>query len=410
VNAGRLKPWQHFAIFGLVVAAIVSRRPDALLNPQFYSEDGFVWFANAWNLGWLHSLTLPDGGYLNTLPRLICGIAIHIPLRSAPLLLNWFGIVIQALPVSILLTSRCAGWGPLSVRALEAASYVVLPNSSELAITITNAHWHLALVACVVLFAEAPTNRAWQVVDGVVLILVGLTGPWSLVLTPLVLVFWWFRRQPWSLAAAAILAVCALIQATELFIRASAERSAAPLGATFPVFARLIAGQIYLGALWGQNSFASSDHLAPALFILSVGTFFIVHGLLKLGLEMKLFIAFALLITAAALKSPLIAGDQPRWLLLSTDKGGRYWFFLMLALIWSLIGTAARKQSRALQILSLLCLVPMLRAIPHDWRYRPYPDSRFGCYLREFNSVAPGTRIAFPIYPYVHPMVLIKKE
>ncbi len=409
MNGGQLKPWQHAAIFSLVVAAIVSRRPDALLNPQFYAEDGLVWFSEAWNLGCFHSLALPEGGYLNTLPRLICGLALLVPLKSAPLFLNWFGIVIQALPVNIMLTDRCSAWGPLSIRALQAASYVVLPNSSELDVTITNAHWHLALAACLLLFARPPTNRAWQVADIVVLVLVGLTGPWSLVLTPLVLVFWWRRRQSYTLAAVALLAVCAVIQASELLLHAATERPVAPLGATFPLFVRLVAGQIYLGALWGQNSFATGGPFPAALLILAAGTSVLAYALLKLRLQMKLFLAFAFLVTAAALQSPLIAGPQPRWLLLSIDKGSRYWFFPMLGLLWALLWMASRKQARALQIFAMLCLVPMLHAIPHDWRYRPYPDSHFGSYLREFDSAAPGTRVSFPIYPYGRQMILIKR-
>lgn len=156
-------PGSTCSSFALVAGAIYSRRPDALLNPQFYAEDGLAWFADAWNLGWLHSLTLPTGGYLNTLPRLVCG-----------------------LPVNILLTSRCSNWGPLWIRGLQAALYVMLPNSREIHVTITNTHWHLALAACLIGFSNTPHSWTWQLFDVIVLLLVGLTGPWALVLTPLV--------------------------------------------------------------------------------------------------------------------------------------------------------------------------------------------------------------------------------
>jgi hypothetical protein len=152
----------HLVVFALAVVVIVSRRPDALLNPQFYGEDGSVWFSNAWDLGWLHSLTLLAGGYLNTLLRLVCGLPILVPLKSAPLLLNSFGLLTQALPVTVLLTARCTNWGPLWLRAAQAVVYLILPNSSELDVTITNAHWHLALVACLLAFSNSPENTAWK--------------------------------------------------------------------------------------------------------------------------------------------------------------------------------------------------------------------------------------------------------
>jgi hypothetical protein len=230
------------------------------------------------------------------------------------------------------------------------------------------------------------------------------------VLTPLVLVFWWFRRQPWSLVAASILAACAFIQAWELVVHSAGERATTPLGATLPLFARLVSGQVFLGALWGENSFAASSHLPAALLIFGLGVGLLYYALLSLHLEMKLFIAFAILITAAALKSPLVAGSQPRWVLLSIDKGGRYWFFPMLAFIWALLWLAAQQSSRPLQVVCLLCLAPLLRAIPHDWRYRPYEDRNFGYYVQQLNSAKAGAPIAFPIYPGTRPMVLVKKE
>jgi hypothetical protein len=385
----------------------VSRRPDALLNPQFYAEDGAIWFADAWNLGWLHSLTLPAGGYLNTLPRLVCGLAILLPLKSAPLLLNWFGIFIQALPVNVLLTARCSNWGPLWLRALQAGLYVVLPNSSELDVTITNAHWHLALVACLLAFSETPANNAWRAFDVVILLLTGLTGPWSLVLTPLVLIFWWYRRQRWPLVMAGLLGVCAAIQGAELL--AHPVRPSAPLGANLALFFRLIARQIYLGAVWGENSFARHGPVVLAVLVFSAGTYVLGYGLLRLRLEMKLFIAFAILITAAALNSPLIVGPKPRWLLLGDDSGARYWFFPMLALLWSLLWAASQKRPAVLRLFSLMCFALMLRAVWHDWHYRAYADEKFAAQLRQWEKISPGSEMSISIVPEGMRMKLIKR-
>src|ERR1700691_139936 len=75
--------WQ-LLVFGLVLAAVFSRCSTLLTHAQFYAEDGAVWYAQAYNSGWLHSLTLPEGGYLNTLQRLGAGLALLVPLRWAP--------------------------------------------------------------------------------------------------------------------------------------------------------------------------------------------------------------------------------------------------------------------------------------------------------------------------------------
>ncbi len=404
-----LTRWQHLAVFALTVAIIISRRPDALLNPQFYYEDGFTWYADAWNLGAAHALLIPAGGYLNTLPRLVCALAILIPLKSAPLLLNWFGIVIQALPVNILLSARCSNWGPPRMRALQALVYVALPNSGEINVTITNAHWHLVVAALFVAFSNAPRTLAWKIFDVALMLLVGLTGPWALVLTPLVLVFWWIRRERWSLVIAGLLAVCALVQMFELITSGSQRKTVAVLGASFDLFFRLVAGQIFAGAIWGQNSLAWRAHMVEILVIFAAGSAVLTWGFLKLRLEIKLFIAFSAMILAAALRTPLIEGDVSQWHALAMDKGGRYWFFPMLGLVWTLLWAAAQKQQTATRMFAIVCLAVMLRAVHHDWHYFPYKDLKFGIYVKQFEAANPGTTVTIPIVPVGHFMKLAKR-
>ena len=62
-------------VFGTAVALIILRRPDAILNPQFWAEDGVLWYANAYNLGIVRSLLMTDAGYYQTLCRITGAIA-----------------------------------------------------------------------------------------------------------------------------------------------------------------------------------------------------------------------------------------------------------------------------------------------------------------------------------------------
>src|ERR1700756_5268824 len=50
---------------------IFSRRPDAILNSQFWAEDGPRWYADAYQFGW-RCLLIPDelGGYFHSASRL----------------------------------------------------------------------------------------------------------------------------------------------------------------------------------------------------------------------------------------------------------------------------------------------------------------------------------------------------
>jgi hypothetical protein len=88
---------------------LVLRRPDAILNPQFWAEDGKVWFANAYNLGPLRSLLLPQDGYFQTISRITAAISLLVPTKSAPLVFNLVALIIQLLPFGIIVSPRFAG-------------------------------------------------------------------------------------------------------------------------------------------------------------------------------------------------------------------------------------------------------------------------------------------------------------
>jgi hypothetical protein len=75
-------------VFLLATAVIVLRRPDVIFHAHFYAEDGAVWYADGYNLGWLHALTITAGGYVNTLQRLVAALSLLVPLRDAPLFMN----------------------------------------------------------------------------------------------------------------------------------------------------------------------------------------------------------------------------------------------------------------------------------------------------------------------------------
>src|ERR1700757_4493511 len=98
----------------VVVAAIISRRPDALNYPQFWAEDG-TWFEYDYNLGIVHALRLPLGGDFQTFPRLAAGLAMAFPLRDAPLVMNVIAILVQSLAPIFLVTKRFERIAPRAI-------------------------------------------------------------------------------------------------------------------------------------------------------------------------------------------------------------------------------------------------------------------------------------------------------
>ena len=140
-----LRSWHRGAIFLLSCAVLITRRPDAIFHAQFWAEDGHVWFADAYNLGWWTALFRTQDGYFQTLPRLGAALALLAPIALAPLVLNLIAITVQALPVNLLLASRSSAWGSLRFRAFLACTYLALPNCREIIAIITSSQWILTL-------------------------------------------------------------------------------------------------------------------------------------------------------------------------------------------------------------------------------------------------------------------------
>lgn len=401
-------------LFVLAAAIIVSRKPDVISNPQFYGEGG-AWYSQAYNSGWLHTLPKGGGGYFQIFPRLVVGLCLLAPLRYAPLLMNIGGIAVQALPAVFLLSARCRRWGTLDSRCCMAAVYLALPNSWEINVVLTNAQWHLALLACLVAFASPPQTWEGKIFDIGVLFLCGMTGPWCIILCPLAGVYWWIRRHNWTAIVFGILAACAMAETVRLIFwgglhQRDGAAAGQSLGATPVLFARILSGDVYVGALWGASGFWQAPLFAIGI-VMILGTSVLVYSLVKSEWELRLFLLFCFSIFAGSLKSPLISGPHPQWELLAGLWGGRYWFFPMLALLWSLIWCVRRSPARYVRMMAALALMVMVRGVIYDWKYPRRPDTCFAEHVKEFEAALPEAKVTIPVSPLeFKPIVLVKKR
>lgn len=408
--AGRdgLRIGWRLLVFCLVMIALFCRSPRMLTHAQFCAEDGTIWFAQAYNGGWLHSLTLPQAGYLNTMPRLAAGLALLVPLQWAPLVMAIVGVISQALPVPILLSPRLRTLAELPTRMMLAAIYVALPNASEIHIVATNSQWHLALAAALVALAGTPRTWPSRLFDMAVLLVAALSGPFCIVLAPVVLIFWWRRRQSWSLVVLAILSLAACTQIALLLH--SSHRGQGTLGATPEALLRILGGHIVACALVGSYSFAS---LAPLLFIVPAALCGLIVGLYCFryaNLEWKLFLIYCAGLFAGSLRSPLTSGARPAWDLLIVDNSARYWFFPMLAFVWSAVWCAVYARDRLFKIAGTCILLTMSVGIVRDWNYAQYPVDHSAIFLQRMREAKPGEHVIIPVVPDGWHMDLVKKN
>ena len=398
--------WQ-IAVFLLVLFAIFTRRPGAFLHPQFFAEDGKLWFQDAYNLHWLRSLGIPVVGYFQTLPRLISSLALLFPLLWAPLVMSTAGAILQALPVTALLSRRCSTWGPLSMRILMAAAYIGIADSAELHIVTTDAEWHLALLMVLLAFSLPPIGRLGRLVDLVVFAIGSVSGPFCLLLWLSVLPYWWVRRRRWTLVLFGLLSIGAAIQAYSLMH--NVRYTAGPLGPSINFLARIVGGDVFINSMIGT---ALQPQLPLAMFWAATlaGLPILIWGWRSAPLPIRLYMCFALLAFVAALYDPMIAAVPTRWkALASTDFGCRYWFYPSLAFVWAALWCAARGPHRWVRYAGLSVLLITAVGDARVWVYPTWPDNHFSTYVQRFENAPSGAHVVIPLYPPGWKMTLIKR-
>ena len=394
-------------VFLVAFALLFLRRPDAILNAQFYSEDGIYWYADAYHFGW-RCLLLPLGGYLNSLSRLIGMFSLLFPFAMAPLFMNLCALVAGILPIHIFLSSRFKSI-PFNTRLLGSLLYLALPNSFELHATTTNIQWHLALAACLVLLGSQEIGRAWQIFDFLILTLLVLDGPLGIVLIPVVLYLRWFRKDSRYHLALTALIPGAVLQLLVLFI--AAPRRPAPNGATVARLIDILGGQIFLSSLFGLRTFIQLFGHVRSLpiidfFAMLIGLAILFYALCRGPLELRLFILFATAVLVLGLIHPLATtdGDHVQWEQLQIPGcGNRYYFFPMLAFLASLIWMSVDRSipARAPRYVALALLIFLPVGIFRDWRYRPFEDLHFKEIAADFQRAPRGTQFVIPINPGV---------
>jgi hypothetical protein len=392
----------HLVVFLVAFLIVVSRRPDTLLNAQFFAEDGVVWFRDAYKLGF-HTLLMPQASYLHTLTRLIALLSLLVPFSFAPLVMNLCAITVQVLPVNVFLSSRFSQI-PIRVRLLASFMYLALPNTYEIDANITTIQWHLTLLACLLLLAQPTTKRGWRVFSVIVLVLISMDGPTGILLLPVAAGVWWKRRNACARMNLGLLIPGAVIQVVSVILMWH-TRLIAPLGATFPRLVTILARQIFLPSLLGlstispivsEGSLSLIEVAAAAL-----GVALLLYALRYAPVELKLLILFAFTVFALCLARPLAGPpDRRQWVwLCAPGCGNRYYFLPMLsflaALIWMAFGASHRKIRYF--AMALLLLLPI--GIYSDWSYPVFKDFNFKAYAAQFERAPSGTKFSIPVNP-----------
>ncbi|WP_233831767.1 hypothetical protein [Paraburkholderia sp. ZP32-5] len=267
-------------VFLLAILIIWFRAPDRLAHGFLWAEDASVFIAQAHQLG-RHSILFDYAGYLHLLPRLIAyGQFTLTPIGYAP-----YVFVIA----SLLVTAAACAYIAAAVRAplvamLLGLALVLSPQQGEVLLSITNLQWMMFPVLLALLWEclfDPPTSWIWP--RALVTAMLGLTGPFGVLVSPAVAIAAFWKRKLLSRKQIAWLACYALAVLGQAWIMHTHPAYTPPPGkvdwlhrAPKELFVDLLPGQapLWLGwamAAWLMVTIAGSDSALIGGFICAVG-------------------------------------------------------------------------------------------------------------------------------------------
>ncbi|EFL7398813.1 glucosyl transferase [Escherichia coli] len=416
-----MRNWHKISIFILAFTLIWLRRIDILTNAQFWAEDAVFWYKDAYEQGFFSSLITPRNGYFQTVSTLIVGATTFINPIYAPLLSNFFGIIIRAIIIWFLFTDRFKFLSTTS-KIFISVYLICMPGLDEVQANITNAHWYLSLYVAMIIISEEPKSKLWKAHDLFFIVLSGLSGPFiifiiaSSVFKYLHLskgvisirgLYLFYTRLPYL-----AMILCGLIQATSIILTFNGTRSHAPLGFSFDVMSSIISSNVFLFSFvpWNIADAGWDNHLLSytlSTLVITLCVFLYIKG----NWQMKVFATLPILIVAFSMAKPQLADSVPQLPTLATGNGSRYFVNIHIA-IFSLICVYLFQciKNKTLKIFfKIYVSVILIVMIKLNFFITPLPDMNWSQGAELINKAKHGEAVSFAVLPPWLTLDLIKK-
>ncbi len=183
------------------------RRPDALLNAQFWAEDGGVFFREQVLFGFRGCFLRPYSDYLHVIPRFVMALMCFLPVRFVPLGCNLAALSIESICCSAFFwpcyRRIIASDALRATCCLAVAASVIVGN--ELVATISNAQWYLCLLSLLLILTTA---RRLEIVLITAQVCIAFSAPITLLYTPFLL--WQVKQNSGRLKLRPIIHLVAL--------------------------------------------------------------------------------------------------------------------------------------------------------------------------------------------------------
>ena len=383
----------------LAFIALLSRSPEHLLRPQFFAEDGWLFFSDAASHGF-SPVFASYQGYLLLVPRLVAAAAAPLPWEWQPLLYAWAAAACTIYVVWRVFSARL----PFIVAAISSGALLVVPHNGEVWTNLCCLHFILTGLLAINLIEPAPIDRREAVRRGIEVALACLTGPEIMILAPaLIWRAWRARRDPFG-SAMMLIALPAV--ALQLGAMAFGHRQA-----TFDIVAlvttavpAVIGYSQFLFAGAGRGTFVNlrSTYMSLQL-VVGVGALVLALATaLDSGNRRRLVAALIAVHAAAFLIAAHVATNGAHHIFPAPlGYGARYAYFPQVLAVWAIawLFQGAWEQGRRRLAFACMALVPLLLvpiSVARHWRGVTLEDLHWRAQVKEAKA---GLRTDFVTLP-----------
>lgn len=377
---------------------------STITNPQFWAEDGGVFFKQAWN-GGFQSIVEAQAGYFVIVIRLISWIATLFPIQHAPLICALGSIVLQALPIYLIFSPRTDTIFPgNNSRLFFALIYLVGPASYEIFGTITNIQWYLPVWTILFMFSIPASNSTVRILEYLLLLLVSLTGPFIIFLFPLYIILVVLKEFRINYVVTVIMGVCFVLQAYNIY---RTPQASGPVD--FLIYLKYGATKIVLNGLVGISGQRHIYQGIPSRFGVVLSLLIWAYTSVRIFVSGKNFARLIMILSNVI----FFAGYRKFALYFSLDPevGARYAWLGVTGYLFFYYTIASQSQFLLEKILLyLLCFAGLCIAIPADFTLFNSKNNNWKNNVRSFRWLHTGDTLTVRIDPDPMSFQILKKK
>jgi hypothetical protein len=338
-----------------MLATLFWRASDALLTPQFWAEDGAIFFQQD-RLHGVMAIFIPYAGYLHFLPRFVAWAAHPFGAPAAPALYVATAVAVTLWSaVTIATTEIVYAW-------LLGAALLLVPHDGEIFATLANAQWLMAPALALALATPAPRSRLTRSNQMLFVGVAAFTGPFAIMAVPLAL--WRLvadARQYAKILAALVLIAATLQGATTLLSLAPAVGEITP-----PIAFALELADRWVGQL--AHGGARSETIVQTAFAIAVVASALMSVIIMPREQRStftlLYVFATLILTSVWLK--FLSGNQWNHAI-DAKFFDRYFYVPRLVLLWGLVFCVVSCSQTWPRIVAMAILAVIAANAPAHW-------------------------------------------